>query len=152
MVSPHLQALYDRMKQSKNFDGDNVMADSPSLMKKKEKEEDKEGTDLAPEDSPEETSDLPESLHGGDMGQHDLHAMTGKPDPKAHAGSPAIPSEGELHTDNKASHYVKVPVHAIEPIGNALSGLHYKSHPGSLGEKVASSVNAAKAQKSKRMI
>jgi len=150
MISPHAQALYDRLLK-KGIDGNSALPEAgfPGAIESKsheaeespmhelgeskrfEKQEHdqrgKDGGDLAPESdemsADEAVSDVPESMRGMDMGQHKLHPGHQKPEMKAHAGHPKLAD-----------------------ISSIILGSHHGSHPGTMGQKVHASVQSHMAK------
>jgi hypothetical protein len=166
MISAHAQALYDRLMKKNKFDGENVMAPSASGKAYKEKDSETERarhSDLAPNiseehEESEDVSDEPNSLHKLDEGQHSMHSGDQGVDAKANSAHPLLPGAGkkQLHEMSHDHHKMGGEGHPggsvgdkVHPdhVGDALFNLHYASHPESLGKKLSSAVETARAKR-----
>lgn len=171
MISPHAQALYDRLISKKGTPEHAAMPSAPvsgsmrvGSSREDHKHEGAAGGDLAPEKDTapgrevsfdEETSDEPSQLQGLDQGQHDLHPGDQGIDRSVKAGPPRIAGKPDIHASSHDGHdsmsegrpggsFGKEHQSTInkDAVGHALIGLHHQSHPGTMGQKVNAKVSS----------
>ena len=131
MISPHAEALYNRLLAQKKGP---VMESSGTKMEgEEESEHGKDGGDLAPAATnhmsrevafDESLSDMPQATKGLDSGQLAMHPGAQHPDKMATTGRPQIPDISQILLDS-----------------------HHQSHPGTMGQKVNANVKASMHKK-----